>query len=103
MTQEISFEKALERLEKIVQELESGDVALEDALKKFEEGVKLSRFCQEKLSKAEKKIQLLTENPDGTFRREDFTAEEDETRPARKGTRTPSRKSASAADEETLI
>ncbi|MEJ2041368.1 MAG: exodeoxyribonuclease VII small subunit [Desulfosarcinaceae bacterium] len=63
----LSFEKAMENLEKIVQELESGELVLEDALKKFEEGIKLSRQCASKLEESEKKIALLMEKADGTF------------------------------------
>ena len=78
MSEEIKFEKALERLEKIVEELESGDLPLEEALKRYEEGVKLSRTCSEKLSQVEKKIQVLTKTLDGSFKREDFEFEEKE-------------------------
>jgi exodeoxyribonuclease VII small subunit len=78
MTEEIKFEKALERLEKIVEELEAGNIPLEEALKKYEEGVKLSRVCGEKLSQAEKKIQVLTKQLDGTLKRENFELEEKE-------------------------
>ena len=52
MESELKFEKALERLGKIVEDLESGNMPLEDALKKYEEGVKLSRLCTEKLTQA---------------------------------------------------
>ena len=55
----LSFEKAMEQLERIVQELESGDLSLEKALKQFEEGIQLSRQCAEKLEESEKKINLL--------------------------------------------
>ena len=56
------FEEALEQLEAIVDQLEGGDLSLEEALKKFEEGIKLSRFCQRKLNETEQKITtLLTE------------------------------------------
>ena len=75
-TEEIKFEKALERLEKLVEELESGNIPLEDALKKYEEGVKLSRVLNEKLTAAEKKIQVLTKTLDGSFKREDFELDE---------------------------
>ena len=78
MTEEIKFEKALERLEKIVEELEAGNIPLEEALKKYEEGVKLSRVCGEKLTQAEKKIQVLTKTLDGTLKRENFELEEKE-------------------------
>lgn len=67
MEQEIKFEKALERLEKIVEDLESGNMPLEDALKKYEEGVKLSRLCTAQLAQAETKIQTLTRALDGTL------------------------------------
>jgi len=54
-----TFEKAMNKLEKIVQELESTDLPLEKAIKKFEEGVQLSKFCSEKLDETEKKISIL--------------------------------------------
>lgn len=78
MTEELKFEKALERLEKIVEELEAGNISLEDALKKYEEGVRLSRTCSEKLTQAEKKIQVLTKTLDGAFKRENFEFDEKE-------------------------
>lgn len=60
MEDEIKFEKALERLSKIVEDLENGNMALDEALKKYEEGVSLARACSEKLKKAETKIEVLT-------------------------------------------
>ena len=78
MTEEIKFEKALERLEKIVGELEEGNIPLDEALKKYEEGIKLSRPCNEKLNQAEKKIQVLSKSLDGSFKREDFEWDEKE-------------------------
>ncbi len=77
-TEELKFEKALERLEKIVEELEAGDIPLEDALKKYEEGVRLSRLLNERLAQAEKKIQILTKSLDGSSKREDFDFEDKE-------------------------
>ena len=62
----LSFEKALEQLEQIVHEMESGRLPLESALKKFEEGIKLSRFCSQKLEETEKRINLLIENQNGS-------------------------------------
>ena len=56
---DLSFEEALERLSEIVQELEIGDKKLEDSLKLFEEGVKLSRFCKEVLKDAAEKVEDL--------------------------------------------
>ena len=76
MSEEVKFEKALERLEKIVEELEAGNIPLEEALKKYEEGVRLSRSCTEKLNQAEKKIQILTKSLDGSLKREDFEFED---------------------------
>ena len=54
-----TFEKAMSKLEKIVHELESTDLPLEEAIKKFEEGVQLSKFCSEKLDETEKRITIL--------------------------------------------
>jgi len=54
-----SFEDAMRQLESIVQELESGDLPLEEAMRKFEEGIALSRFCTKKLDDTEKKVNLL--------------------------------------------
>jgi len=59
------FEKALARLEEIVQKLEEGDMTLEDSLKAFEEGVKLSRFLAKKLDEAERKVEILLADEKG--------------------------------------
>ncbi|MFW6081636.1 MAG: exodeoxyribonuclease VII small subunit [Desulfosalsimonas sp.] len=63
-----SFEESMEKLEKIVEELEAGDLQLDKALKKFEEGVALSRFCFEKLDETEKKITALMQQQDGSVK-----------------------------------
>lgn len=73
----ISFEKALEQLERIVHEMESGSLPLDTALKKFEEGIKLSRFCSQKLEETERKINLLIENQDGTLIEKPFEKTDD--------------------------
>jgi exodeoxyribonuclease VII small subunit len=70
-----SFESALKRLEKIVEELESGDLSLENALKKFEEGVQLSKFCTQKLDETEKKVQILLKSKDGALLEHPFSIE----------------------------
>lgn len=62
---EMKFEEALKKLEKIVEELESGKLSLDDSLKKYEEGVKLSRFCHKTLQAAQKKIQVLARKGEG--------------------------------------
>lgn len=72
-----TFENAMETLENIVQELESGDLALEKAMQRFEEGIKLSKFCSDKLDETEKKITLLTGNSDNTISETPFL-EDDE-------------------------
>ena len=56
---EESFETALKRLEEIVQRLEQGDLPLEDSLHLFEEGVRLTRVCSQRLDRAEKRIEIL--------------------------------------------
>lgn len=73
---ELSFEKKLQRLEKIVDTLEAGNVPLEDSLKMFEEGVGLIRSCQSILNTAEQKIQKLVEDKNGNVTLEPFDAEE---------------------------
>ena len=60
-----TFEKAMNKLERIVQELESTDLPLEKAIKKFEEGVQLSKFCSEKLDETEKRITILLKDQNG--------------------------------------
>ena len=60
-----TFEKAMNKLEKIVQELESTDLPLEKAIKKFEEGVQLSKYCSEKLDETEKRITILLKDQNG--------------------------------------
>jgi exodeoxyribonuclease VII small subunit len=57
-----NFENAMKRLEDIVRELESGEVSLEDSLKRFEEGIKLSRLCSKKLDAIEKKVSILLQD-----------------------------------------
>ncbi|MBD3219550.1 MAG: exodeoxyribonuclease VII small subunit [candidate division Zixibacteria bacterium] len=62
---DIDFKAGVERLEEIVEDLESGETDLEEALKVFEEGIKISRSLSEKLEKAEKQIRKLVEQSDG--------------------------------------
>ena len=59
MEKDIKFEKAMGRLEEIVQGLEKGDLSLEDSLKIFEEGIRLSQVCMARLDEAEKKVEIL--------------------------------------------
>lgn len=60
--EKISFEEALQKLEKIVNQLESGDVPLEDALSQFQEGMELSKYCQETLNNAERTLAKMIGN-----------------------------------------
>lgn len=70
------FEKNMENLEKIVAELEKGDLNLEDAVKKFELGMELSKRANEILEKLEKRITILIEN-DGQLKEENFVQAEE--------------------------
>jgi len=71
-----TFESAMKRLEQIVEELESGDLSLELALKKFEEGVQLSKFCTLKLDETEKKVQILLKTKEGVLAEQPFSTED---------------------------
>lgn len=73
---EKSFEKSLEELEQIVTKLEDGDLPLEDSLELFEKGIKLSRECRERLSKAERRIEILLKDSDGSLTAEEIDPEE---------------------------
>ena len=73
----MDFEKKLGRLEEIVGKMETGELSLEDSLKLFEEGVKLSRDCNVQLSEAEQKVKLLLGvNESGQAQTRDFAAED---------------------------
>ena len=69
------FENALARLESIVGELEQGELALEKALKLFEEGIKVSRFCSTKLDEAERKVEILLKDEKGELTKKVFQPE----------------------------
>lgn len=68
----LTFESAMKRLETIVQDLESGDLSLDEALKKFQEGMKISRFCSDKLDESEKKVSILLRDEEGGIQEEPF-------------------------------
>ena len=72
MTTKQTFEKAMAQLEEIVRELESGDLTLDTAMKKFEEGMKLSKYCSRMLDDTEKKIRLLMSDEEGNVIEEPF-------------------------------
>lgn len=73
----INLEKSLSDLEELVEELESGDLPLETAMKKFEEGIKLTRGCQTALKEAEQKVQILLKSAGGE-ELSDFEVDQDE-------------------------
>jgi len=66
------FEAALEELEQVVEQLESGDLSLEDSLAAFEKGVGLVKLCNEKLTEVEKKVELLVKDKEGKFQLKPF-------------------------------
>ncbi|MBW1858817.1 MAG: exodeoxyribonuclease VII small subunit [Deltaproteobacteria bacterium] len=68
-----TFENAMKRLEAIVQDLESGDLTLDEAMKKFQEGVKLSSLCSQRLDETEKRVSILLKDEDGKVRVEPFS------------------------------
>ncbi len=71
----LSFEAAMKRLETIVEELEKGDLPLEKALKRYEEGVRLAKQCQEHLDKAELKLKQLSVDRQGKISINDMAEE----------------------------
>ncbi|MBM2839675.1 MAG: xseB [Bacteroidetes bacterium] len=66
-SQKQSFEESLRRLEEIVNQLEQGEIPLEDSVKMYEEGLALSKACIEKLTQAELKLKKLSKDIDGNF------------------------------------
>ena len=77
---DIKFEEALKKLEKIVEDLENGNIPLDESLEKYEEGIRLSRICSKKLEAAKKKVEILLKSDDGSAELKPFDekmAEED--------------------------
>ena len=72
---EKTFEASLAELEQIVGKLESGDLPLEESLELFEKGIKLSRECRERLTKAERRIEILMKDSNGEIGAEEFSPE----------------------------
>ena len=75
---EQKFEDAFQKLEAIVKKLEDGNLSLEESLKAFEEGVRLSRFCSKKLDEAEKKVEILLKDSNGRLVAKPFSLEDEE-------------------------
>jgi len=72
-----SYEAALEEIERIVEQLESGELSLEDSLAIFEKGVGLTKYCYQKLDEVEKKIEILTKDREGKLQLKNFEVAED--------------------------
>jgi exodeoxyribonuclease VII small subunit len=74
----LSFEKALERLEAIVEKLESEEIGLDASLALFEEGISLSRTCQERLTEVERRVEIVLKESGAELRTEPFEEAEEE-------------------------
>ena len=74
-SKEVPFEAALKKLETIVENLENGELSLEDALKAYEEGVRMANFCTKRLTEAEKKVEVLMKTNPGKFKTAPFEEE----------------------------
>lgn len=70
-----NYEEMLGELESIVQQLEKGELPLDESLALFQKGIELSQSCNQRLDQIEKKISVLLEDKDGTLREEDFEGE----------------------------
>lgn len=71
-SQELKFEEAIADLQQVVEQLESGDLSLEDSLAAFEKGVGLVRYCNKKLSEIEQKVELLVKDKEGRLQLKAF-------------------------------
>ena len=71
------FEDTFRKLETIVNKMENGDLSLEDSMKLFEEGMRLSRLCSEKLNEIQKKVEILVKTEDGGITSQPFRQEEE--------------------------
>lgn len=76
MSEDINFEENMKQLEQIANELEKGDLDLDASVKKFEEGMKISKQCSDMLEKAEKKITMLIQDASGELEEQNFIQEE---------------------------
>ncbi len=72
---EVAFEAALKKLETIVENLENGELSLEEALKRYEEGVRMADLCTKRLTEAEKKVEVLMKTNQGKFKTVPFEEE----------------------------
>src|SRR6266487_3741350 len=82
---ELNFEGAMDRLEKIVEQMESGKLPLEDLIVRYDEGMNLLKVCQERLANAEQKIEIIARNSAGKAIVKDFEATPEPAAPANAG------------------
>ena len=82
---ELNFESAMDRLEAIVEQMESGKLALEDLIVRYEEGMNLLKICQERLKGAEQKIEIIARNSGGKSLVKDFETRAEVPGPANVG------------------
>lgn len=76
MKDKLSFEEAISQLDSIVQNLENGNLNLDDSIEMFQKGIELSNFCSKKLDDAERKITILIQNQNGELKETPFAEEE---------------------------
>jgi exodeoxyribonuclease VII small subunit len=79
----LNFEGAMDRLETIVEQMESGKLPLEDLIVRYEEGMNLVKICQERLASAEQKIEMIARNSAGKAIVKDFEASQEPAAPAK--------------------
>ncbi len=99
---EPKFEKDLERLEQIVKALETGGLPLDDALKRFEEGIKIACRCEKALTEAERKVEILVKNAKGEIESQPF-GEEDKEKDNESASEPPTKKEPDKDSEGTLL
>ena len=87
---ELNFEGAMDRLEKIVEQMESGKLPLEDLIVRYEEGTNLVKICQERLANAEQKIEIIARNSAGKPVVKEFEATQEQETPERVAEENPS-------------
>jgi exodeoxyribonuclease VII small subunit len=73
-----TFEDSFKKLEKIIAKMEGGDLPLEETLKLYEEGMRLYTQCSQKLTEVQKKVELLSQTPEGRLTGKSFTVDEEE-------------------------
>ena len=82
---ELNFENAMDRLEAIVEQMESGKLLLQDLIGRYEEGMKLVKICQERLASAEQRIEVITRDHDGKASVKEFEPAAEPARGAKEG------------------